>query len=175
MNRKKLVEEVAQEAALYALGKMDRDSAEKFQRRLGSGCALCAAEVRQCEAVMEDSLQSLVAAPPAALKGRVLTALVSEKEPPLEPDWQPTGVEGVSERIIHESGQGIRSKLVRLQPGSKYPEHEHHERELCYVLEGNFWQAGKLHQAGFCETAEPASVHGEIDSPEGCLLLVVLG
>ena len=52
-------------------------------------------------------------------------------------EWQPSPFEGVSAKILllDENG-GVRTMLVKMEPGATIPDHEHTGLEQSYILEG---------------------------------------
>lgn len=52
--------------------------------------------------------------------------------------WRPTPFPGIDQRILFRDEQrGLMTALVRMQPGSKLPLHEHMDIEQTYVLDGS--------------------------------------
>src|ERR1700730_6417508 len=67
------IEEIEEQAALYALGALPPEDAVRFEQRLAGGCPLCGAELKQCqETVMALPLSAGAVAPPPALRARFL-------------------------------------------------------------------------------------------------------
>ncbi|MDQ0191085.1 cupin domain-containing protein [Alicyclobacillus cycloheptanicus] len=51
--------------------------------------------------------------------------------------WEPTNVEGIAGKSLIQFAEGT-AKLIRLEPGARYPNHQHPKRtEYAYVLSGN--------------------------------------
>lgn len=64
-------EAAAGRAALYALGALEGDEAREFEEHLAAGCAACAAELREYEAVAGDLGRATPEAePPAGVRAR---------------------------------------------------------------------------------------------------------
>lgn len=185
-------EEAAGRAALYALGALGGDEAREFEEHLAAGCAACAAELREFEAVARDlCLAAPEAEPPAGVRGRLL-ALVSEGEagdgPKLsegvapgflvvragEGRWRPTDDAGVNFKLLYaDRERGTVTTLVRMEPGSRIRPHRHLGVEQCLVLEGDVRSGGIGMTAGDFNCSMPGSVHEELISEKGALLLLV--
>lgn len=183
-------EEAAGRAALYALGALEGDEAREFEEHLAAGCAACAAELREFEAVAGDlGLAAPEAEPPAGVRSRLL-ALVSEEGdgPSLSKDlapgflvvragegrWRPTDDAGVSFKLLFSDRErGTITTLVRMEPGSRIRSHRHLGVEQCLVLEGDVRSGSVGMTAGDFNCSMPGSVHEELASDGGALLLIV--
>ncbi len=183
-------EEAAGRAALYALGALEGDEARDFEEHLAAGCAACEAELREFEAVAGDlGLAAPEAEPPAGVRSRLL-ALVSEEGdgPNLSKDiapgflvvragegrWRPTDDAGVSFKLLFSDRErGTITTLVRMEPGSRIRSHRHLGVEQCLVLEGDVRSGTVGMTAGDFNCSMPGSVHEELMSDGGALLLIV--
>ena len=91
-------------------------------------------------------------------------------------EWQPLrepGVEGVSVKVLRRDPQAGRAPtiLLKFEPGSGYPAHNHPGGEEVYVLEGEIrFGKDQLHAGDYLYTA-PNNRHG-VWSEAGCVLLV---
>ena len=183
-------EEAAGRAALYALGALEGDEAREFEEHLAAGCAGCAAELREFEAVTQDlCLAAPEAEPPADVRARLLT-LVSEDKGGGESGaggapgflvvrsgegrWHPTDDAGVSFKLLFaDRERGTVTTLVRMEPGSRIRSHRHLGVEQCLVLEGDVRSGRVGMTAGDFNCSMPGSVHEELVSDGGALLLLV--
>jgi anti-sigma factor ChrR (cupin superfamily) len=181
-------EEAAGRAALYALGALEGDEAREFEEHLAAGCAACAAELREFETVAADlGLAAPEAEPPAGVRARLLS-LVSEgggesgagAAPGFlvlragEGRWRPTDDAGVSFKLLFaDRERGTVTTLVRMEPGSRIRSHRHLGVEQCLVLEGDVRSGSVGMTAGDFNCSMPGSVHEELMSDGGALLLLV--
>lgn len=179
-------EEAAGRAALYALGALEGEEARDFEEHVASGCAACAAELREFEGVVADLGQAAPEAePPPDVRARLL-ALVSEEGGggdggksflvvrAGEGEWLPTDDEGVAYKLLYaDSGRGTVTTLVRMRPGSCIRSHRHLGVEQCLVLEGNVRSGAVAMKAGDFNCSLPGSVHEELVTDGGALLLLV--
>jgi anti-sigma factor ChrR (cupin superfamily) len=194
-------EEAAGRAALYALGALEGAEAREFEEHVAAGCAACAAELREFETVAGDlGLAAPEAEPPASVRARLL-ALVSEDggesgaqeatrgdEPNLLSDaapgflvvragegrWRPTDDAGVSFKLLFaDRERGTVTTLVRMEPGSRIRSHRHLGVEQCLVLEGDVRSGQVGMRAGDFNCSMPGSVHEELMTDGGALLLLV--
>lgn len=183
-------EEAAGRAALYALGALEGEEAREFEEHLAAGCGTCAAELREFEAVAADLGQAAPEAePPAGVRARLL-ALVSEGGaggagsgdalPGFlvlragEGAWRPTGDAGVSFKLLFaDRERGTVTTLVRMEPRSRIRSHRHLGVEQCLVLEGDVRSGLTGMTAGDFNCSMPGSVHEELMTDNGALLLLV--
>jgi len=182
MADKNHIEEIEQQAALYAIGALPPAEARLFEQRLSGGCPLCQAEVRECGAAVT-ALQLSVpeVAPPAALRARLLESIGAGREKsrkgspmgvgrivrPDDTEWT-TAAPGIAVRMLH----GQRTMLVRMEPKSSFPPHDHSAAEQCLVLEGSVSSAGVTAYAGDFTYMPSGSHHGDLHTDDGCLLLI---
>jgi anti-sigma factor ChrR (cupin superfamily) len=194
-------EEAAGRAALYALGALEGAEAREFEEHLAKGCAACAAELREFETVAGDlGPAAPEAEPPAGVRARLL-ALVSEEgggesgaegkrggglnlprdaAPGFlvvragEGRWRPTDDAGVSFKILYaDRERGTLTTLVRMEPGARIGPHRHRGVEQCLVLEGDVRSGSVGMKAGDFNCSMPGSVHEELVTDDGALLLIV--
>ena len=53
-------------------------------------------------------------------------------------EWQQSPFEGVSAKILlQDENGGVRTMLVKMEPGATIPDHEHTGLEQSYILEGS--------------------------------------
>ena len=160
-------------AALYAIGALEPAEADEYRRHL-TGCAACTAEVAGFAAVTE----SLLVAPPSimprpALRDRVLASIEAERVPTFhfvlasEGSWD-TVVPGVSRKQL-----APQTYLIRVDPGTRVPTHEHGRVEHCFVIAGDLRIAGRHLHGGDYHRAAAGSMHDEPSSDGGCTLLIV--
>lgn len=190
MSHTTLDEEATARAALYALGTLEGDEAREFEEHLAAGCAACEAELREFEAVARDlCLGAPAAEPPAGARARLL-ALVSEEKgggergAGLAPGflvlragegrWRPTDDAGVTYKLLYSDRErGTVTTLMRMEPGSRIRSHRHLGVEQCLVLEGDVRSGSVGMRAGDFNCSMPGSVHEELVSDGGALLLLV--
>ncbi|MBV9924678.1 MAG: cupin domain-containing protein [Acidobacteria bacterium] len=185
-------EAAAGQAALYALGALDSEEAREFEEHLAAGCLSCAAELREYEAVAGQlGLAAPEAEPPAGVRERLLK-LVSEEEPASAPGashpdlpgflvvragegrWRPTDDAGVAFKMLYaDRDRGTVTTLVRMEPGSRIRRHRHLGVEQCLVLEGDVRSGAVGMRAGDFNCSMPGSVHEELVTDGGALLLLV--
>jgi quercetin dioxygenase-like cupin family protein len=181
-------EEAQGRAALYALGALDPEEARDFEEH-ASRCGPCAEEVRCFRAVAAAlAVAPGEAEPPASVRSRLLAGvsggdgrkagdevaagfLVVRKD---EGKWRPTGDAGISYKLLYaDAERGTYTTLVRMEPGSRIPAHRHLGVEQCLVLEGDLRSADIGMSAGDFNCSLAGSVHGEVVTDGGALLLFV--
>lgn len=187
MKPQELAEECRTAAALYSIGALAPDEAQRFEQRLESGCPFCISEVAAfTEAATYFGTSIPLHDPPAILRQRLLDRVIASSAPSStlaapdaadahilvragESPWTPTPVSGVQVRPL----LGDRTVLIRMDPGAAYPAHEHSNNEQCYVVEGTLTDADgfTIYPGDFiCMLA--GSTHKPIYSDQGCVLLV---
>ena len=177
-------EHLSELAALYAAGALTPEKALDFERALAGD--------EELRSELEE-LQHLVGfighvvephAPPPELKERLLdrvrslprreaaetgSAFIVRRE---DSGFRDTGADGVESKILYASPRRI-TLLLRAKPGSSLPSHGHVMLEECFVLEGDLEAAGgETLRVGDYQVMEPGSVHSELRSREGCLVLL---
>lgn len=177
------IDECCGAAALYSLGALPPEEKSRFEQRLRSGCPLCTAELAEY-AVVADQLAfsaPFKSAPPS-LRQRVLDRVSSVKQSAEakpksemtlvragESPWTPLPSPGVEIRPL----LGEKTLLVRMQPGSVYPPHDHPHAEQCYMLEGTIEDAdGAKASAGDYICMPRGSKHKTLRTETGALFLI---
>ena len=91
-----------------------------------------------------------------------------------EGEWRPTDDTGVSFKLLFaDRERGTLTTLVRMEPGSRIRSHRHLGIEQCLVLEGDVRSGAIGMSAGDFNCSMPGSVHEELVSEAGALLLLV--
>jgi mannose-6-phosphate isomerase-like protein (cupin superfamily) len=175
------IEQIEEQAALFALGALPPEEAERFGRRLAAECPLCRAEVNGCApALAALALSVPELAPPPSARARLLQSLDGKRavsKPMMgvgtlvradNTDWQKSPIPGVQVRNLYEQ----KTLLVRMAPKTSYPAHEHPEAEQCLVLEGSITSDGVTAYAGDFTYMPAGSSHHPLYSENGCLLLI---
>jgi mannose-6-phosphate isomerase-like protein (cupin superfamily) len=175
------LEEVAQTAARYALGKLPEAEMRGFEQRLAGGCPLCQAHLEVCLQTAESLLESIPAAPDPSLKDRLLKQIETPPAAPQEApaqmrilradqgEWTASPAPGVDFRFLH----GTRSLLVRMKPGAGYPSHPHPFDEHCLVLEGTIKdREGTTLNVGDFLFMPQGSTHAPSYTDTGCVFLI---
>ena len=192
MNTDRDLIECRTDAALYALGTLPPEEAQRFEQRLRSGCPFCTAEsVAFAEAAENLVLSVAPQEPPPLLRERVLkriSAIERESDQPKDADersaspdkdmiivrgadspWIPLPVAGADIRPL----LGQQTFLVRMAPGTVYPVHMHEQSEQCYVLEGSITDSdGITAHAGDFVCMRAGTQHEPIHTDTGCVLLI---
>ena len=90
-------------------------------------------------------------------------------------DWQASPKAGVWRKPLarEEAERGHATSIVRYDPDSSFPEHDHPLGEEIYVLEGTFSDHTGDYRAGTYFRNPPGFVHAPF-SDEGCIILVKL-
>jgi anti-sigma factor ChrR (cupin superfamily) len=189
-------------AALYALGALDEGEGRAFEEHLAAGCEACARELRGCEETAALlALAAPPVAPPASARERLLTRIgeggkgggeASEKSGGArgasrfagasdflivragEGEWMETPDPGVFVKLLFvDKERDTVTTLLRLEPGASIAPHRHLGVEQCLVLEGVMHAGDVVLRAGDFNCAAKGSVHEEIRSESGGLLLIV--
>jgi anti-sigma factor ChrR (cupin superfamily) len=180
-------DEADERVALYALGALTDAERDDFESHLGGGCARCRAEVDTFNRVTA-RLGELapVRRPRAELRTAVLAAVDQVAAEPAVTElegirfvraarvpWQMSTVPAVQvKQLAKDPQRGYHSVLVRMPPGSSYPQHRHADVEEVYVLEGDLTVNGVMMHAGDYCRAEAGSVHRDVFSEHGCTYIV---
>jgi anti-sigma factor ChrR (cupin superfamily) len=81
---------------------------------------------------------------------------------------------GIGIRVLYGTpgSGGAAAAFLKYEPGARIPEHEHTGNELVYVISGSQTDERGTHRAGTL-VHNPPGTHHVVESPEGCLVLVV--
>ena len=184
--------EMTDVAALYALGALSQNEARSFEQHLDEGCAECSAEL--------DSFANTVKAlafsapdeqPPARVRTKLLARMgksgYTQPEAAMntsdanelvsvlasEGEWQKVQNGVLLKRLYIDKTTGIATSLVRMQPGTALPIHQHLGVEQFFVIEGDCYVAGQTLGAGDYHRAEAGTIHETTYTVDGTLLLLI--
>src|SRR4051794_3813822 len=126
------IQDIEEQAALFALGALEPEAAKRFKERLNSGCPLCLSEVGECQNVLSGlSLTAAPVSPPPRLRSRLMERIEGmakgESAAPQqgkvvradEAPWKGSPFPGVEMRFLHER----KTMLVRMGPNTRIPAH----------------------------------------------------
>ncbi len=189
MEPQDLPDELSEEIALYALGLLPPEEAQRMREHFGSEEASGATEFHEAEQVV--ALLGHVAppvSPPAGLKATLLDRIQTEMSPPaaaISPssaldftalDWTPSEWPGVSFHWLRKDEEtGAGATFIKILPGHSAPAHRHLGAEECLVLQGGFGDSRGQYRAGDLVYYEPGSIHQDFraSEDEDCILFVV--
>jgi quercetin dioxygenase-like cupin family protein len=118
----------------------------------------------QPSAPSQSEAQAVQSAPPSG----VLTVQAGTGE------WEETEDAGVLvKHLFADEEHDTFTTLIRMSPGARVPRHRHRGVEQCLVVEGDLLTAGRAFKPGDFICALPGSVHEELTTEQGNLLLVV--
>ena len=178
MKHDRLSDEQCERAALYALGALDGEEADDFERHLAGGCPTCQGEVTVFAATARTlAFAAAPREPRPTLRTRLVAASGTRSSFHFvlehEGEWIEIGP-GVLRKAVADEAQGsYRSYLIRMAAGSTVAAHQHAGVEHCHVLAGDLYVAGRRLHEGDYHRAAPGSTHDGIRSDAGCLLLIV--
>jgi len=118
-------------------------------------------------------------APPVSVRAQILSTIrnVPQNSTTLrdnEGRWKPV-VPGVEmKRLSRDQARGTVTFLLRFQPGSTLPAHDHRGNEQTYVIEGSCCIGSVGLAKGDFHHVEAGEHHGTVVSNEGCTLLLVV-
>ena len=168
---------IRERAALHALGAEPAATAEDFAVH-AADCHVCRGELAAYAAVADAlALTAPPIAPPPELRDRLLAAVRRPEPPPLhfvagdDRAWRQVHP-GVARRDL-TADPASPAYLIRLAPGASVPRHGHDRIEHCYVLAGEVGIVGRRLTAGDYHRAAPGTVHEQVDSATGCVLLLI--
>ena len=165
-------------ADFYAAGALERDELAEFKEHLSSGCLQCQRRIRETQNTLAGIPTSLELISPApAVKQRILDRIDSETAGLVfihaaEGSWV-EAEPGIFAKILNmDAERGRLTALVRLAPGSRYAAHRHLGSEEVLVLEGSCYCGGRLLRKGDYHRAEVGSIHVDMRTDEGSLMLI---
>lgn len=179
---------IRERAALHVAGSLSEADRTSFEKHLHAGCEVCVAEVAKCAQAVPLLAEATALTPPAHLRAKVLARVAAERilteSPVVDRDgqrfvrsdglaWGASHLRGVDVKtlLVDRERQRI-TRIVRMAVGAAIPPHRHGGVEESYLLEGEVMIEGVLmHSGDYCR-AEPGSVHRQVRSASGCVLLV---
>jgi predicted ChrR family anti-sigma factor len=91
-----------------------------------------------------------------------------------EGEWFESEDPGVFVKMLYvDRERATYTTLVRMSPGSRIPRHRHRGAEQCLVLEGDVSSGPHTLGAGDFNCAPAGSIHDELTSEHGALLLII--
>ena len=185
-----LTEERAETLALYALGLLSDQERFALDSHLTEGCIVCAGEISRCGELLAELTNKVGLDPPDALRQRLLNSIRTRVAPstgasPLifergglsvlrtaEMEWKSVA-KGLAVKVLFDdTAREMTTTIVRLDPETFYPAHQHNGTEEVYVLQGELQVEGVNLQPGdFC-LSRPETVHQGSYSKRGCTLMV---
>lgn len=188
-----LTEETRERAALYALGQLTIEDALAFERHLAEGCEVCLAEVTAFEEVYAQiALTAPAAAPSPQVRERIISQLGQTQEPRAakssvpdegsaqtltvfaeEGEWQELSEGVFIKKLYTDERKGTVTTLFKMLPGAHAQPHKHLGVEECFVLEGDFHVGDLVLGRGDYHMAEEGSIHQDLYSEKGNLLLII--
>ena len=86
--------------------------------------------------------------------------------------WQDSGAPGFSIKpLMEDAGSGIRTWLMKVEPGAFAELHAHDEVEQIFVVEGSFFDQEKTYGAGDYIVRAPGAMH-TAGSDDGAVVLL---
>jgi quercetin dioxygenase-like cupin family protein len=184
------LEDLENEAALYALGVLDPQSLSRFEELLSRDAAAVSAlkPYNSAAALVSESLDPVV--PPPQIKRRLFEKVESAVTHQTghavphglgavrsnEGKWKQAGVPGVTyKKLYFDEPSGLVTMLVRMEPGTVFPAHRHSRTEQCLVLEGDLIQDDHVYHPGDFTWAHAGSIDPMLRTEKGDLLLMVSG
>ena len=138
---------------------------------------LTADELTSIDELIAQSIEQV--APPVSVRSQILSTIRNVPQNSLtvreeEGRWKPI-LPGVDmKRLSRDQKRGTVTVLLRFQPGSTLPEHDHHGNEQTYVIEGSCCIGSVGLAKGDFHQVDAGEHHGTVISKEGCTLLLVV-
>lgn len=182
---------IRDKALLASFGLLCSEEEEELEKLAAQGDTVGIAELAIYRRVLAQIAQTVpVVSPPAGLRERLMSRVKTGKHK-LMPGWQTQApgfdyvlsgqglwqdapFPGVKFQMLHyDRNAGLATQMVRLEAGAKFPSHRHNAPEQCLVLEGIVSIGTLKLRPGDFNLAHPGTVHEEMTTEEGCLLLIV--
>jgi len=151
------------ETTVMDAGRSSDDGADDFERTVKTEQVFT--PVRAAEG---DTFSAQEAGGPAGLGLVILRAS--------EGRWRATGIRGVRYRtLLADRRSNRRTVLLRMDPGSRLPDHDHSSVEEIYLVSGDLAIGDQTLRQGDYFRVEPGARHGVPISPNGCVCIVISG
>ena len=87
-------------------------------------------------------------------------------------EWQQTGQDGFwIKPLMEDLEQGLRTWLMKVDPGAYSSPHSHDELEQVYIIEGSFYDDEKTYRQGEFVARAPGAMHCA-GSEEGAVVML---
>jgi anti-sigma-K factor RskA len=167
-------------AGKYVLGTLGGAARQRFERVLANDPELALMVAGWEERLAPLTRQPAAVAPSPTLWNRVSSALQDGAESAVGRItvraqfgvWREAAPGVRIKELNVDRAAGVRSFLMRLDPGARIPVHDHPADEDCFVIEGEMNVAGLSIRAGDSHLARKGVPHPEITSPMGALIFV---
>ncbi len=188
-------DEVLEQAALYALGALEGQEKEAFEKLVAEGGVPCQAVKAFQHVTGQLGATVKPMSPPASLREKLMERIAAENRTDqhgatseLGEHPEDTGLTFVRSTddlwkeimpgvllkpLSFDKAQGRLTALARMAPRTNYAAHRHTAPEEFYVLEGTCFCGGQLLHPGDYHRAEIGTVHDETSSEDGCLMLII--
>jgi hypothetical protein len=161
-------------------------SSKKTKSTLRPAAESLAADAPLGEATARLALAATGAEPPAHIKdsllarirGARMTALAGWRFGSAAEDgaWVRLPFPGVRMReITMDRGRDTALLYVEMEPGARFPDHQHAATERGWIISGDLEMAGRRLGAGDFYEADAGTRHERISSPSGCTGLLWVG
>lgn len=181
---RELTDQTVDEAYQYVFAMLTSDEADAYEQHLLTGCQLCIAHVQEFQSLLEVLAADVEpVAPPLRVRSALLRRIEKQKQSTIpegytvslcaDSPWESMQVPGVRRREL-AAEKGFRSFLVEFDPGATFPAHKHSGVEHCYVVWGDLISGPIRLGKGDFQRAEQDTMHAELRSENGCLLLITV-
>jgi hypothetical protein len=182
------IDQIRERAVLYALGVLPAEEAREVEGRIAAGDQRYRDEVAVFRSVTDELAHAAPPlTPPASARQRVLDRIATGQAPVVEQrglrfvrgrelDWRPGVGPGVEFKTLTiDPERGRFTALVRMAPGTHYPNHRHRDVEELYLLEGDLIVNGVPMAPGDYCSANPDTLHDGIRTVRGCTFIASAG
>ena len=175
-------------AALYALGALSQTEAQVFEDELALAADAARAEVAEFDAVVSHlGLSAPEATPSAQVRDQLLaritrephtTKSVSSPRPTHldvfshEGKWTKLFEGAYSKVLFVEPTNGYVTSLLKLEPGTRLPNHKHKGNEQCMIMAGEFRMNDKVYGPGDFTVALHGTAHLDVYTETGATVLL---
>jgi putative transcriptional regulator len=169
---------------------LSRFEERAFEDELAHAADTTRLEVAAFDAVVSQLGFSVEEAMPSAdLRPQLLARIANEPKPVAQPapsprsthldvfaeegQWMPLFAGGACKILFTEPTNGYVTSLLKLEPGTRIPDHHHRGNEQCLVVAGEFRMNGRQYKPGDFTVALGGSDHLDVFTATGGVLLLV--
>ncbi len=192
MSREFNKDEIRQWAAIHLAGSTGEVSSEDLERLLAGEFSPEVEEMADLADLVAEVIaaESPMAVAPDGIKEKLMADLGIQPDPDQMPsiaegfsfvqagdekDWTPLPVAGAFFKLLSmDQSRGYAVVLGKLEPGTRYPAHDHIGPESILVLSGDLWIGDREMTAGDFHSAAAGTRHDVNSSRQGCTILAVL-
>jgi anti-sigma factor ChrR (cupin superfamily) len=193
--RDSIDEKITEQAAMYSLRILSQSEARAFEQALAEGRAGFAEEMTAFDEVVAELAMSAEERTPSASLRQQLLERISEDKDPVdcgatelrssgglqlfqsvgldEGDWEKAADGVFVKTLFVDRFKRTVTSLIKLEPGSRLPQHRHLGIEESIIIEGDCRVNGEVFRPGDYRRAMAGTTDSEVTTEHGTIFMMV--